>query len=194
MEFQANVAANEMPAGCIFLTPLGWWGYAYTDAAIVGVVIGNRTESAAWKALQSRAGNLTPGNDDTFALKKRIKNYIAGEIDSFQDIPISTKPTTSFQSQVLQACRQIEHGETVTYGELARRAGSPRAARAVGSVMASNVMPVVIPCHRVVPSSGQFGGFSAPGGVTLKKQLLDLEASCHSDSTHAERTLFAEIV
>ncbi|WP_166828074.1 methylated-DNA--[protein]-cysteine S-methyltransferase [Thalassoroseus pseudoceratinae] len=194
METQPTMSANEMPSGYVFSTSLGWWGYAHVDGAIIGVVIGHRTESAAWKALKQRVPGLKSRNNDGLLLQNRFKNYIAGEIDDFQDILVRRSRLTSFQSNVLTACRAIEHGETVTYGELARRAGSPKAARAVGSVMANNVMPVIIPCHRVVPSSGQFGGFSAPGGVTLKRQLLDLESRCHVPSEGHARSLFAEFV
>jgi methylated-DNA-[protein]-cysteine S-methyltransferase len=63
----------------------------------------------------------------------------------------------------------------MTYGELAAKAGSPRAARAVGSCMARNRIPLVIPCHRVVPSGGRLGSFSAPGGSETKRRLIDME-------------------
>jgi methylated-DNA-[protein]-cysteine S-methyltransferase len=65
----------------------------------------------------------------------------------------------------------------LTYGQLARRVGSPAAARAVGSTMARNRLPLVIPCHRVVGSGGQLRGFSAPGGVAVKQRLLQMEAA-----------------
>ena len=63
-------------------------------------------------------------------------------------------------------------GETTDYTGLASQAGSPKAARAVGSVMAKNPLPLIIPCHRIVARSGLIGGFSAPGGTTMKKRLL----------------------
>lgn len=194
MNSQSPTSANEMPSGCVFLTPIGWWGYAHADGAIIAVVIGHRTESAAWEALKQRAPGVPVESNDGLVLQKRFEDYIAGEIDDFQDIPILPPRSTPFQASVLIACRAIEHGETVTYGELAQRAGSPRAARAVGSVMAGNVMPLIIPCHRVVPSNGQLGGFSAPGGVTLKQQLLELEAGCHATTQCDAPSLFAGLV
>jgi methylated-DNA-[protein]-cysteine S-methyltransferase len=66
-------------------------------------------------------------------------------------------------------------GETVTYAELGRRAGHPRAARAVGGAVARNPLPIVVPCHRVVAAGGGAGGFSAPGGVATKARLLAAE-------------------
>ena len=71
----------------------------------------------------------------------------------------------------------MPRGETVSYAELAGRAGSPNAARAVGGVMAGNRVPLLVPCHRVVGAGGRLGGFSAPTGVELKKRLLALEAA-----------------
>jgi methylated-DNA-[protein]-cysteine S-methyltransferase len=82
---------------------------------------------------------------------------------------------TDFQRRVSLACRQIAWGNTCTYGELATRIGSPRAARAVGSVMARNRLPIVIPCHRVLGTAGRLGGYSAPGGLDTKRRLLQLE-------------------
>ena len=79
------------------------------------------------------------------------------------------------RSQLLaQRALDREGGHTVTYGELATRSGTPGAARAVGSVMARNRVPVVIPCHRVVAAGGM-GGFSAPNGLQLKQRMLNLE-------------------
>jgi methylated-DNA-[protein]-cysteine S-methyltransferase len=81
--------------------------------------------------------------------------------------------------------RRIRFGQTHSYGELASLVGSPRAARAVGSVMAKNRTPLVVPCHRVLASRGAIGGFSAMDGVHMKRRLLDLEAQ--AAATFGER-------
>jgi len=83
---------------------------------------------------------------------------------------------TEFTRRVYEVVRSIPPGETLTYGEVARGAGRPGAARAVGSVMANNRHPLFIPCHRVVASSG-LGGFSSPGGLDQKRRLLALESN-----------------
>ena len=75
---------------------------------------------------------------------------------------------------MIDACRAIPRGETLTYGQLAAKAGYPGAARAVGQVMARNCLPLLIPCHRVVGSNG-LHGFSAPGGLATKQRLLEIE-------------------
>lgn len=80
---------------------------------------------------------------------------------------------TPFQKKVYSVLRQVPPGEVITYGELAKRAGYPGAARAVGSAMKRNRLPLVIPCHRVIPASGGFGEYSA--GKGWKKMLLEME-------------------
>lgn len=78
-----------------------------------------------------------------------------------------------FRRRALEAARRIPPGETATYGDLAAEAGNPKAARAVGSAMATNPIPIVVPCHRVVPSTGGLGNYG--GGVEIKALLLNLE-------------------
>ncbi|RLT12648.1 MAG: MGMT family protein, partial [Planctomycetota bacterium] len=104
----------------------------------------------------------------------------AGKRVSFDNILVRIEHRTVFQRKVILATRAIGFGETVSYGELAARAGSPNAARAVGTVMANNEVPIIIPCHRVLASGGRIGGFSAPQGIDLKRRLLELESRAKS--------------
>ena len=92
------------------------------------------------------------------------------------DVRIDPGQLTSFQRRVLEQCRRIPYGHTVSYAELAAKAGFPRAARAVGNCMAGNRIPLIIPCHRVVCAGGRLGSYSAPGGTGMKRRLLALEA------------------
>ena len=108
-------------------------------------------------------------------LMERLLRRAEGACDDFLDIPLPLDDRTPFQFRVLTCCRAIPWGETRTYGQLARAAGSPGAARAVGQVMATNRLPLIVPCHRVVPASGGLGGFSAPQGTRLKRSLLEQE-------------------
>lgn len=80
-----------------------------------------------------------------------------------------------FHRKVYKALCKVPAGQTITYAELAKRAGSPGAARAVGTAMAKNPFPVIIPCHRVVAGNGKLGGYSGRGGVATKRQLLEME-------------------
>lgn len=108
-------------------------------------------------------------------LVARLQAYARGARDDFKDVPVLLDGLTDFAQGVVKSCRGIGYGRTLSYGQLAAKAGSPGAARAVGSVMAKNRIPLVIPCHRVVASAGAIGGFSAPSGIGMKRRLLDLE-------------------
>ena len=99
--------------------------------------------------------------------------YLAGRRRRFT-VPVDLSGVPAFQRRVLQALRRVPYGRTITYGQLAARAGRPRAARAVGQAMAHNPVPLIVPCHRVVASGGGLGGFG--GGLALKRRLLALEA------------------
>jgi methylated-DNA-[protein]-cysteine S-methyltransferase len=107
--------------------------------------------------------------------QKQIRDYAAGRPVRF-DADFDISHMTAFQRRVLQACAQLDYGQTVTYGELARRIGHPTASRAVGAALGRNPLPLVIPCHRVVGCNGSLGGFSAEQGLKVKRWLLDLEA------------------
>ena len=91
------------------------------------------------------------------------------------DLRLDLSGHSSFRRRVLEACRNIPRGQTATYADLARDAGSPRATRAAGSTMAHNPLPPIVPCHRVIRSDGSVGGFSSPSGIEQKLRLLELE-------------------
>jgi methylated-DNA-[protein]-cysteine S-methyltransferase len=102
--------------------------------------------------------------------------YFNGGQADFRDVPCDLPAERTFTGQVLRACRDIPRGQTVSYGELARRIGRPDAPRAVAAALAKNPVPLVVPCHRVTYADGRLGGFSAPGGVDTKRRMLALEA------------------
>lgn len=105
--------------------------------------------------------------------RREIERYFQWRLTAFTFPLDLTHVRTPFQKKVLIACSKIPFGSTMSYGELAARAGSPRAARAVGNTMAANPMPIVIPCHRVLASQGALGGYSI--GLSYKKKLLSHE-------------------
>jgi len=116
--------------------------------------------------------------DKTFfkTLQEQIAAYFEGACVNFsRDIPLALDGFSSFGISALTTCRDIGFGQTITYGRLAKKSGRPAASRAVGSALAKNPLPLLIPCHRVIRSDGKLGGFSAPGGTTLKKKMLELE-------------------
>lgn len=105
------------------------------------------------------------------AARQQLAEYFAGRRKRF-DLPLAPEGT-AFQLRVWAELRKIPWGETVSYGELARRIGMPRAARAVGAANGANPIPIVIPCHRVIGSTGRLTGFG--GGLDAKATLLGLE-------------------
>ncbi len=107
-------------------------------------------------------------------LQRQIQRYFDGRPTDFR-IKLDLSDRTPFHQTVLRACATIPYGETLTYGQLAELAGHPGAARAVGSVMAGNMIPLIIPCHRVIAAAGRPSGFSAPGGARTRRRLLQLE-------------------
>jgi len=104
-----------------------------------------------------------------------LHRYFAGEPVDFTSVPVDLGNISDSQREIYAALRAIPWGGITTYGELAKRLGTPGGARAIGQAMGRNPVPVIIPCHRVLAAGGALGGFSAPGGRNTKQQLLALE-------------------
>jgi methylated-DNA-[protein]-cysteine S-methyltransferase len=102
---------------------------------------------------------------------RQLQAYFAGQLETF-DLALSPQGTP-FQLAVWRLLCEIPYGQTISYGELARRLGNPNAARAVGLANGSNPIPIVIPCHRVIGSNGKLTGYG--GGLPIKEKLLALE-------------------
>jgi methylated-DNA-[protein]-cysteine S-methyltransferase len=112
-------------------------------------------------------------NEQPFAtVRSQLTEYFAGTRKHF-DVPLDLHGT-EFQISVLEALQQIPYGETTSYGAIARQIGRPKAMRAVGAANGWNPIPIIVPCHRVIGSSGDLTGFG--GGLDTKKALLCLEA------------------
>jgi methylated-DNA-[protein]-cysteine S-methyltransferase len=108
------------------------------------------------------------------AARRELDEYFSGGRRSF-DLSIDLRGAAPFTAEVLAQLVRVPYGQTATYGELASRVGHPRAARAVGTVMNRNPVPIVLPCHRVVGASGSLVGYG--GGLERKEQLLRLEGA-----------------
>ena len=185
---------NAQQTTALFSTALGWMALTLNENVIQGLTFGHPTARAARAAFSSggaahahsRHLNLpSPGNTasgspciDRLAgwLIKRLQAYANGRRVDFDDIEIDARSLSDFGRRVAMECRKIPYGKTLTYGQLAAKAGNPGAARAVGNRMAANRIPIIVPCHRVLPSGRGLGGFSATGGVELKRRLLEMEA------------------
>lgn len=165
----------------VFATDLGWMALLGGARGLFRVLIGHPHADAAWLAAREVSADAPPA-DWSPELRRRLCRYAAGQLVEFDDVPLPNLWATEFQRRVIAALRRVTYGRRTSYGELARRVGHPQAARAVGGVMASNPTPLIVPCHRVLGAGERLGGFSAPTGVTLKRRLLDLEASVIADA------------
>lgn len=105
-----------------------------------------------------------------------LTRYFKGEPQPFESLELDYRIGGTFRRAILEAVRSIPFGEVRSYARVAAEAGSPRSARAVGGAMAANPLPIIIPCHRVVAANGAMTGYSAPGGVSMKRFLLRLES------------------
>ena len=160
----------------IFKTKWGYFGLAGTESALCRTQLPGpepeKIESCLLKNLPDAQF------DGTYfkTLQKHITAYFEGSCVNFSpDIPIILDEPGVFSCKVLKTCRKIKFGQRITYAGLAKKAGRPDASRAVGNIMANNPLPLIIPCHRVIRTDGKMGGFSAPGGISLKKRMLTLE-------------------
>lgn len=175
----------------VFDTDLGWIGIVVSTKGLERLFFDCESEAQAvvltseWTPVQQRtkaaslkaSGRVTKLEPDTLAeeIETMLLDFASGRKAELSSIPIASQNLTAFQRAVTQACQRIPYGETRSYGQLAAEVNSPRAARAVGTVMAKNGTPLVVPCHRVVGSQGAMGGFSSRRGLGMKQRLLDLE-------------------
>ncbi len=171
-----------------FDTNLGWMAIAWSQDLLHGVVFGHTSRRNAEIALVRTLQNgATRGGVSSLAtssdlppwvdkLVDHLQRFAHGEEVDFSKVPVATDHLTDFGRRVVAACRAIRWGHTRSYGELAAKCGANGAARAVGTVMAKNRFPLVVPCHRVLGAGGALGGYSAPQGLQMKRRLLAMEA------------------
>jgi methylated-DNA-[protein]-cysteine S-methyltransferase len=159
-----------------FKTNWGYFGLAGSNGTLARTCLPVRDRQKAESCLLKGLPAAQYDRDYFRPLQEQVIAYFEGaRIDFSPDIPILLEGFSCFARLVLAACRQIGFGEVLTYSGLARQIGRPPAARAVGNALSRNPLPLIIPCHRVIRSNGRLGGFSAPGGTTMKKRLLELE-------------------
>jgi methylated-DNA-[protein]-cysteine S-methyltransferase len=157
-------------------TPLGDLHLAVSHHGLVALNFGV-CEEAFIDSILSRFGeNIRKSPRRTALYTSRIEAYLRGERTTL-DLSVDLDALTQFQRQVLEATAQVPRGSVATYGEIAQRIGSPKAARAVGQALGRNPVPIVIPCHRVIAADGSLGGYSGGGGLRSKAALLQLEGA-----------------
>jgi methylated-DNA-[protein]-cysteine S-methyltransferase len=165
----------------ISASPIGPVNVAWTPRGVVAVEIGRDPALfAGW--LTQKLGQVCQVVE-TGPPSRQIQEYLSGVRTMF-DLEIDWALITPFQRRVLTLQLAIPYGETRTYGQLAALLGKPRAARAVGRAGATNPIPLIIPCHRVIGSDGSLRGYGAPGGIQTKAWLLALESKQNSPKIH----------
>jgi methylated-DNA-[protein]-cysteine S-methyltransferase len=155
-------------------TPLGALLVAATDAGLWRISFDpdpDRELEQLSRLLGTRILRVAKPVDEA---RRQLDEYFERRRTAF-DLPLDLRLSAGFSRRVLEELAKVPYGETTTYGTLAARAERPRAARAVGTVMNRNPIPIVLPCHRVVGSSGSLVGYG--GGLERKEQLLKLEGA-----------------
>lgn len=155
---------------CYFESPIGPLLVAGNAEAVtqIGFPKEKRPRRPAPDWTESRQGVVA-------AAVAQLREYFMRRRTEF-DLPLAPEGT-AFQQRVWKSLQTIPYGETISYAELAKRTGNPKAARAVGSANGCNPIPIVIPCHRVIAADGTLGGFG--GGLDVKQSLLTLESGGH---------------
>ncbi|MEU6780938.1 methylated-DNA--[protein]-cysteine S-methyltransferase [Nonomuraea angiospora] len=157
-----TVAFAEVP------TPVGPFVLAVTEVGLV---------ASGWRSrprLDERLGLAEVHDSDRTAfVVSELNAYFAGELKTFET-PVDWRLMSGSRLRVLQTLHRVQYGTAVTYGELATRSGSSVPARGIGSIMGSNPIPIIVPCHRVIAGNG-LGGFSGGEGVETKRWLLTHE-------------------
>lgn len=154
-------------------SPVGALLLAATGQGVVRVAFEVEDHERVLDSLGVTVGSrILRGGDRLDPLARELDDYFAGRRHGF-DVPLDLRLARGFRLTVLRHLREIPFGSTESYGEVAAASGSPRAVRAVGTACATNPLPVVVPCHRVVRSDGSLGGYL--GGLPAKERLLALE-------------------
>jgi O-6-methylguanine DNA methyltransferase len=157
-----------------FNTVFGIIRTASTEAGLALIALPNESQSSFKSRVDCLAagGEVRIGGETNFEAEKQLKAYFSGELQEFR-LPLDVTGTP-FQRRVLAEVARIPYGQTRTYKDIAEIISKPKAARAVGSANARNLLPLVIPCHRVVAGQG-LGGYG--GGLEMKERLLQLEGA-----------------
>jgi len=161
----------------LFQTAIGTGGIAWSQRGVRGVQL-PEIDAARLRARMRRrfpsAVETQPPPDIEQAIAQ-MAALMRGETSDLSSVRLDLRDVPPFDSQVYAIARTIPVGQTVAYGEIARRLGSVRLARDVGQALGRNPFTIVVPCHRVIAADGRLGGFSARGGVTTKQRLLAIE-------------------
>jgi len=163
----------------LFDTAIGRCGVAWGERGVAGVQLpeaGERETRARMLHRFPTAGEAVPPPEVQRVID-RIVALLRGEACDLSTVALDMDQVSAFHRRVYEAARAIPPGMTLSYGDIAARAGAPGAARAVGQALGRNPFPIVVPCHRVLAAGGKIGGFSAQGGIATKRRMLAIEGA-----------------
>ena len=161
----------------LFDTAIGRCGVAWGKRGLLAVLLPHSRDERTLAALRRRvltAREATPPAGVQSAIDAMVA-LLDGERSDLSEVDLDLSAVPAFDRRVAGTAREIQPGETITYGELATRIDAPGEAREVGAALGRNRFPLVVPCHRIVAADGRLGGFSAPGGTDTKRRLLAIE-------------------
>lgn len=163
----------------VFDTTVGRCGIAWGHAGIVGVQLPEAREIETRRRMLRQypeARELRPPSDVEAAIEG-IAALLRGQPADFSDVTLDMAGVSPFNRRVYEFARTIPRGETMTFGEVAKRLGASGASHAVGQAIARNPFTVLVPCHRVLAAAGETDGCCANSGVISKRRLLSLEGA-----------------
>jgi methylated-DNA-[protein]-cysteine S-methyltransferase len=163
----------------LFSTRFGTCGIAWNGSGVTGFQLPEGTEELTERRMAARAGEGPGGPPEWIReLIARVQLHLEGTAQDFSDAALDWTRVGEFPAAVYRRTMAIKPGFKKSYGEIARGMGlGHEAARAVGSALAANPWPLIVPCHRVVSADDKMKGFSAPGGIRTKTRLLALEGA-----------------
>ena len=163
----------------LFDTPIGICGIEWGPRGINGLQLPMGSDEKTRTRIRQRRGDIgeaAPTKEVQRAIDRMVE-LLAGKPDDLRDIPLDLDGVPEFNRGVYDIARRIPPGQTMTYGDIAKRLGGVELSRDVGQALGRNPCPIVVPCHRVLAAGQKPGGFSAKGGVSTKLKMLAIEGA-----------------
>jgi methylated-DNA-[protein]-cysteine S-methyltransferase len=172
-------AQADVPGFAIFETPIGACGIAWGPRGITGLQLPETTAQGTRARMRRRWPGATeqPPPASVQGAIDRVLALLAGQAVDLGDIALDLDATPDFHRRVYEVARTLPPGQTMTYGEIAKKLGAPQESREVGQALGRNPVAIIVPCHRVLGADGKMGGFSANGGVATKRRILEIEGA-----------------